>query len=273
MADKLGILAGGGDLPARLVEACRASGREVFVLAFEGHTDPETVRGVEHAWARLGAIGAAIQTLRRAGVGELVMAGPIRRPSLRELRPDLRGLQFFAKVGPDALGDDGLLRAAVAALEEEGFRLLGIEDVLSGILAGEGPLGKLSPDDQAARDIARGVAVARALGAADVGQSVVVQEGLVLGVEAIEGTDRLLARCKDLRRAGPGGVLVKLKKPGQETRVDLPTVGSHTVRRAADAGLRGVAVQAGATLVVDRAAAVEAADAAGLFLVGIRVSE
>ena len=273
MADKLGILAGGGDLPQRLVEACRAAGREVFVLAFEGHTEPETVRDVEHAWSRLGAMGGAIELLRKAKVSELVMAGPIRRPSLKELRPDLKGLQFLTKVGVESLGDDGLLRALVQALEDEGFRLTGVQDILSGAMAQAGALGRHQPDAQAERDIARGLAVAKALGAVDVGQAVVVQEGLVLGVEAIEGTDRLLARCGDLRRAGPGGVLVKVKKPGQEERADLPTIGPQTVGSAAAAKLRGIAVEAGGALIMEPARVAEAADRAGLFVVGVRVPE
>lgn len=273
MADKLGILAGGGELPQRVVEACRAAGREVFVLAFEGQTDPDTVEGVEHAWSRLGAAGSAIEILRQAEVSELVMAGPIRRPSLRELRPDLRALQFLTKVGAHSLGDDGLLRALVRALEDEGFRLLGIQDVMSGLLAEVGALGRHTPDATAERDIARGLAVAKALGAADVGQAVVVQEGLVLGVEAIEGTDRLLERCHDLRRAGSGGVLVKIKKPDQEARADLPTIGPKTVENAAAARLRGIAVEAGGTLVMEPGRVAEAADRAGLFVVGVRVPE
>jgi DUF1009 family protein len=270
---KLGILAGGGELPMRLVEACRAVGREVFVLAFEGQAEPDSLRGVEHVWSRLGAVGGAIEALRRAGVTDLVMAGPVRRPSLRELRPDMRGLQFLARVGADSLGDDGLLTAIVEALEDEGFRVLGVDDVLTGILAEEGPIGRHRPDEQAERDIARGVSVARALGAVDVGQAAVVQEGLVLGVEAIEGTDRLLVRCQDLRRAGPGGVLVKVKKPNQESRADLPTIGAGTVKKAAAAGLRGIAVQAGGALILDRARTIEAADKNGLFVVGVRVPE
>ena len=273
MAGKLGILAGGGELPQRLVEACRAAGREVFVLAFEGQTDPGTVDGVEHAWSRLGAAGSAIETLRQAEVSELVMAGPIRRPSLKELRPDLRALQFMTKVSAQSLGDDGLLRAVVRALEDEGFRLLGLQDVLPGLLAAPGALGRHAPDAQAERDIARGLAVAKALGAADVGQAVVVQEGLVLGVEAIEGTDRLLARCAALRRAGPGGVLVKVKKPGQEERADLPTVGPKTLENALAAGLCGLALEAGGTLIVEPERVAEIADRAGLFVVGVRVPE
>ncbi|MFQ5773188.1 MAG: LpxI family protein [Kiloniellaceae bacterium] len=272
MAGKLGILAGGGDLPTRLVEVCRASGREVFVLAFEGQTDPATVRDVEHAWTRLGLTGTGLDALRAAGVADLVMVGPISRPSLSALRLDSRSIQFFARVGAKGLGDDGLLRAIVSALEDEGFRVLGIDDIVADLLAPAGPYGALEPDPQARSDIARGLAVAQALGAVDVGQAVVVQQGMVLGVEAVEGTDRLLARCGALRRKGPGGVLVKIKKPQQETRVDLPTIGVRTVDGAAAAGLRGIAVEAGGALLIDRPAVARAADAAGLFVVGIQVS-
>ncbi len=273
MTGKLGILAGGGDLPRRLIQVCRDGGRAVFVLAFEGQTDPQTTAGVEHAWTRLGATSAALRLLRAAAVSDVVMAGPMTRPALRDLRLDPLSVKILAKAGAAASGDDGLLRAIVGTLEGAGFCVLGIDDVLGELLAPLGAYGRHTPDAQAERDIARGVAVARVLGAQDVGQAVVVQQGLVLGVEAVEGTDRLLDRCADLRRAGPGGVLVKLRKPQQDARVDLPTIGVHTVERAAAAGLRGIAVQAGGALVVDRPAVAGAADAAGLFVVGVRVEE
>lgn len=268
MAGKLGIIAGGGPLPARAVETCRHAGRPVFVLALEGHTAPETVRDVEHVWIRLGAAGSAIDLLHAAEVEELVLVGPIKRPSIAQLRPDLRTMHLLAKIGANALGDDGLLRAIIAVLEGEGFRVVGIDDLLSEMVVPEGRLGQHAPDDDAESDIRRGFAVAKTLGAADVGQAVVVQQGLVLGVEAIEGTDALLARVATLRREGPGGVLVKVKKPGQEGRADLPTIGVTTVEQARAAGLRGIALESGGGLIVERAAVVRAADAAGLFLVG-----
>ncbi len=273
MAAKIGILAGGGPLPARLAEVCRANGRDVFVLAFEGQTEPETVAGgVDHAWTRLGRVGEALNLLKAAGVEELVMIGPVGRPSLGQLGLDMRGAQLAAKIGAKGLGDDGLLRAAIRALEDEGFRVTGVEAFLEDLLAPPGPYGAERPDEQAEADIQRGIAVARALGAVDVGQAAVVQQGIVLGVEAVEGTDALLARCATLRRDGPGGVLVKLKKPGQETRVDLPTIGVRTIEGASAAGLRGIAVQAGGSLIVDRPAVVAAADAAGLFILGVQIS-
>jgi DUF1009 family protein len=271
MAGRLGIIAGAGDLPARLVEACRAADRAFFVLAIEHETDPATVAGAPHAWIRLGAAGDGFRHLRENGVTELVMAGGIRRPSIASLRPDWRAAKFFAKVGYRALGDDGLLSAVVKELESEGFHVIGADALLPSALAPAGPFGALAPDAEAARDIARGIEVARALGALDVGQSVVVQQGLVLGVEAIEGTDALVARCAALRREGPGGVLVKMKKPGQERRADLPTIGAATVRAAARAGLRGIAVEAGGSLVIDLAGVAAAADRLGLFVVGVAV--
>jgi len=267
----LGILAGGSALPRKLVEACRAAGRPVYVLAFEGAADAATVEGVPHGWVRLGAAGEALRLLRENGVRDLVLAGAVERPSLAALRPDWHGAKLLARIGFKALGDDGLLRAVIAELEAEGFRVIGVDSILGDALAPAGPLGALRPDAEAEADIARGVEAAQALGALDIGQAAVVQQGIVLGLEAAEGTDALIARCAGLRRPGRGGVLVKLAKPGQERRADLPTIGPATIAAAAAAGLRGIAVSAGSTVLIDRAAIAEAADRAGLFVVGVPV--
>jgi UDP-2,3-diacylglucosamine hydrolase len=269
-ASRLGIIAGGGGLPRRLVDACRAAGREVFVLALEGAAEPATVEGVAHAWCRLGAAAHGLALLRQNDVTELVLAGGVRRPSLAALRPDWRAAKLFARIGFKALGDDGLLSAIVGEFEREGFRVIGADRLLAAGLAPEGILGRLRPDAQALADIAHGQRIARTLGTLDIGQAVVVQQGLVLGVEAIEGTDALLRRCAGLRREGPGGVLVKVEKPGQEQRADRPTIGPQTVTLAAEAGLSGIAVEARATIVLDRDEVISAADGAGLFVIGIR---
>lgn len=270
MAAKLGILAGGGPLPGYLVEACRATGREVFVIAFEGQADPDVIGDTPHAWVRLGAAGEALDQLRNAGVSEIVMAGPVRRPTLRELRPDRRAAKFLG-LGLLNKGDDGLLGAIVHALEEEeGFRVVGASDVLSDLAAPAGPFGQFQPDAEVEADIGHGVRVLQATGPLDIGQAVVVQQGIVLGLEAAEGTYALLERCGPLRREGRGGVMVKLHKPGQETRADMPSIGPDTVAAACAAGLAGIAVGAGATLVLDRDRLVADADAEGLFVTGIR---
>jgi DUF1009 family protein len=270
MSAKLGILAGGGKLPGQLIAAACASGRELFVLAIRGHADPTLTEGLPHAWIRLGEAATGFDLLRANGVEEVVMAGAVRRPSFAEMRPDFRTAQFFARVGLKGVGDDGILKALVGELEKEGFRVVGVQSVLGGrMLAEMGPWGAVRPDVSAEVDIARGLAVCRALGGVDVGQATVVQQGIVLAVEAAEGTEALLARAGQVRRAGVGGVLVKIAKPGQDRRMDLPTIGVETVRQALAAGLAGIAVEAGATIVIDGPAVVAEADAAGLFVCGI----
>jgi UDP-2,3-diacylglucosamine hydrolase len=272
MTGKLGIVAGGGRLPRRLVESCRAAGRDVFVLALEGAAEPETVRGVPHAWCRIGAAVTGLSLLRQNNVTELVLAGSVRRPSLVTLCPDWRAAKLFARIGYRALGDDGLLSAVVSELEREGFRVISPDQLLDREIIRPGPLGIIRPDRRSEADIEHGLTIARALGALDIGQAVVVQQGLVLGVEAIEGTDELLRRCAILRREGPGGVLVKVEKPGQERRADRPTIGPRTVTLAAETRLLGIAVESNATIVIDRDEVIRAADQAGLFVVGVQYS-
>lgn len=273
MAAKLGILAGGGPLPGYLVDACRSAGRDVFVIAFEGQADPDVIGDTPHAWVRLGAAGEALDRLHAENVEEIVMAGPVRRPGWLELRPDRRAAKFLGR-GLLNKGDDGLLGAIVRALEEEeGFRVVGADDVLGDLQAPAGAFGREAPDRDAKSDIAFGVKVLSTTGPLDIGQAVVVQQGIVVGLEAAEGTRRLIERCGDLQRQGRGGVLVKLPKPGQETRADMPSIGPDTIIAAARSGLVGVAVAAGRTLVLDREAVVREADARGLFVVGIDPSE
>ncbi len=265
----LGIIAGGGMMPLRVAAAAQAAGREVFLLGLEGFAQPALLAPYPHGVARIGAAGRIVELLRAHQVRDLVLVGTVRRPGFFDLRPDAEGAKLLARIGRAAFaGDDGLLRAVIKVLGELGFNVLGAHEVLQEALGPRGLLTRTGPDAQAMADIARAVAVARRLGEVDVGQGCVVQQGLVLAVEAIEGTDAMLARCGPLRREGLGGVLVKLVKPGQERRADLPTIGALTIRNAAAAGLRGVAFEAGGTLLAERAEAIALADAAGLFLLG-----
>lgn len=260
---RLGIIAGGGALPVKLIEACKRDGRDHFVLGFKGQTD----RAVPNAWTRLGATDAAVRILKENGVDTLVMAGAVRRPSLAELRPDWRTIQVFARLGAKAFGDDALLRAVAGELEKDGFKVVGAHEIEPGLVTPRGVLGKVQPLD-AQSDIDAGIRVAKELGRLDIGQAVVVQQGVILGVEAVEGTDALIGRCGKLRRKGRGGVLVKSCKPQQDRRLDLPSIGVRTVRKCFEAGLSGIAVEAGASLILDREGVVDAADRLGMFVVG-----
>lgn len=266
---KLGIIAGGGMAPAMLIAACQAQGRPFHVLAITGQADPKVIGDVPADWIKIGQVGAGFEILARAGVVEVIMIGRARRPSLSDLTPDLRTAAFFARIGLKSMGDDGVLRAVVNEFESEGFKVMGLQDVLDDCLAPSGIMGDVAPDDVALADIDRGWEVAKGLGAMDVGQAAVVQQGIVLGVEAVEGTDCLIQRSAEVARSGPGGVLVKVRKPQQDSRVDLPAIGLETVRQAHKAGLRGIAVEAGATLVLERDEAIAEANRLGLFVTGI----
>jgi DUF1009 family protein len=200
------------------------------------------------------------------------MAGPIRRPRLASLRLDSRGAAMIPKLFR-ARGDDALLAVVIGELEGEGFNVVGADDVFSELLVGDGILSERHPDDGEWADIARGVEVVKAVGEIDVGQAAVVHRGYVLGVEAAEGTDALIDRSASLRHEERGGVLVKLRKPSQDRRADLPTIGIGTIDRARAVQLAGIAVEAGETLILNRDDVIEGTNAGDLFLVGVSASE
>lgn len=267
---KLGIVAGGGSIPQMLIEDCIQNNRDFFVLAIEGNADKKYFdKCIPHKWIRIGQAGTGFKVFKDNGVEEVVLIGTIRRPSFGDLIPDARTTVFFSKIAAKSLGDDGILRALVKEIEKDGMEVKGIHEVMDGLLVREGYLTKKKPDKQALLDIERGVEVARELGKLDVGQAVVVQQGLVLAVEGIEGTDELIKRCKNYKRKGDGGVLVKLRKPKQDMRVDLPTIGPDTIKNAKESGLRGIAIHAGNALIVDEKETIKLAEKAGMFIIGI----
>ncbi len=264
---KLGIIAGQGPLPGLIVAACRQSGREVFVVAVEGETDPAILEDIEHVWQPIGAVGATFKLLKSKGCRDVVMIGRIERPNFKELKPDLRGAMLIPKfIKAAGQGDDALLRVMVDEFERDGFRVLAAEDILTELNVDAGDLARQSPAPDDLEDIERARQLIATLGPFEVGQGVVVRGGQVLAVEAAEGTDAMLQRCAAFAEDKRGGVLVKMPKPAQDRRVDLPTVGLTTMQHAVEARLAGIAVEAGGILLVDRHAVIECADEHGLFL-------
>ena len=273
---KLGLIAGGGDLPRTLAQRCVDAGRPFFVVRLRGFADAALAEfpGADIGMAELGKCFAA---LKKAGCETVCFAGLVARPDFAALKPDMRGMMALPRVISAARkGDDGLLRALLAEFEMEGFIIEGAHEVVDDLTLPVGVLGAVVPEASDKADIARAIEVARAIGRMDIGQGAVVVRGLVLAVEGQEGTDAMLARCADLPKAlrvGEAGeacgVLAKAPKPIQERRVDLPTIGVATVRAAARVGLRGIVGEAGALLVIDRQAVIEAADSLGLFILGI----
>jgi hypothetical protein len=272
---KLGLIAGGGVLPVSLAGHCRTVGRPLFVLRLKGFVGPD-LQGYDGLDLGVAELGKGIDALRKAGCGAICLAGKVDRPDLASLKPDLRGLKAL----PGAImaarkGDDGLLSFLILEFEKEGFAVEGAHEVMRGLTLAEGPLGRHAPGEAHLADVRRALEAARTIGRLDIGQAAVACEGLVLAVEAQEGTDAMLRRVANLPAAirgtqeRPRGVLAKASKPGQELRVDLPTVGPETIRRAALAGLVGIAGEAGQVLVLDRDETRRLADEAGLFVLGV----
>ncbi len=267
----LGIIAAGGPMPARLAREVLASGRAVHVVGIREFAEAGLYDGLPFQLVRLGAAAQMLAAFRAAGVRELVMLGRAGRPSLLSIFPDAWTAGAMARLGRAVLsgGDDTILRGITRILEEEGFAVRGVHQVRDGLTVPPGLLVGPAPDEGQMADIARGAAILRALAPQDVGQAVVVQQGLVLAVEAIEGTDAMLARAGLLRREGPGGVLVKLPKAQQDERLDLPTIGPTTIEGVAAAGLAGIAIAAHRTLIAERQATLALATAQGLFLLSL----
>ncbi|HEX5264211.1 MAG TPA: UDP-2,3-diacylglucosamine diphosphatase LpxI, partial [Phenylobacterium sp.] len=272
---KLGLIAGGGSLPVEIAEHCERSGRPLFVIRLKGFAGPELApfAGAEVGLAEL---GKCFKALKRAGCRAVCLAGNVARPDFAALMPDLRGLAALpAAIAAARKGDDALLRMLVGEFEKEGFVVEGAHEVMDDLGLDIGPLGRISPSEENLADIAHALDVARAVGRLDVGQAVAVCRGLVLAVEAAEGTDAMLSRVAGLPealRGRPGasaGVLAKAPKPIQEKRVDLPTIGPATVRGVAEAGLAGIVGEAGHLLVLDREMVIELADELGVFILGV----
>jgi len=254
----------------------RARGVQPVLFALKGACDPVAVARFRHHWISVGQVGRAIKLFRAENCRDLVFIGTLVRPALSEVRLDWGTLRVLGRVWAAFRGgDDHLLSGIGRILEQDGFRMVGIKDVAPDLLMPEGCLTRTAPDQNAAGDIARGREVLAALSPFDIGQAAVVIDGHVVGVEDIEGTDGLLARVARLRKEGRiraramRGVLVKAPKRGQDLRFDLPTIGSRTIEGAAAAGLAGIAIVAGNTIVADPQAMIEAADAAGLFVTGL----
>ena len=269
---KLAIIAGRDALPRLIAEHRQAAGLPYLVISFAGEAEP-WIEGHPHQAHAFEKVGRLFAALKRAGCSHVVFAGAMDRPRLKPWRADGKTVKLVGKImALMARGDDGLLSGLAGIFEAEGFTVIGAQDCVGGLTCGEAVLGRHQPQPPDRADAARGAAILTALGPLDVGQAVVVAGGICLGVEAIEGTDALLARVAALpaerRRSAPppSGVLVKMAKPGQDRRVDLPSIGPRTVEGAVRAGLRGIVVEADGANILERDATIRAADAAGLFL-------
>lgn len=267
---RIGIIAGSGSLPLALASTLRARGETPYLLLVEGEAEPSQYAGFPHEVIRITKVGRFLKALARENCTHITLAGPVKRPDLKNLVPDMEGMKLLGRItGAVRKGDDGLMRAITTYLKEKGFTVVGVHELASDLLVPSGRLGKVIPTTRDEADITAGVRIVKAVGALDIGQAAIIRDGYVLAVEAAEGTDKLLQRSSEFAWEEPAGVLVKLSKPGQELAADMPTIGPDTVSLAAQAHLRGIAVEAGLTLVLDLKETLRRADEEGIFVVGL----
>lgn len=265
----VGMIAAEGDLPQTVIEACLSANQPLFVLAFDHNTtQPPSLEKVPHVILNIGAVGQALRALKAHHVKDIFFAGYMKRPKWSSLRPDIKGLQLLNHIRRAAKGDNALLSSILSFFEEHDFNVVGVDAIVPSLLVPHGALGTYSPDAEAQKDIQLGRQVLETIGHLDIGQGVIVQHGIVLGIEAAEGTDNLITRCSTLHQEGAGGVLVKCKKRTQDERIDLPTIGPKTIELAHQAKLQGIAVEAGSTLLIHGPRVREEANARQLFVTG-----
>ncbi len=274
--DPVAIICGGGSFPGAVAEAIVRRGRRPVMFGVKGWADPKVIERYAHHWIAIGQAGRLFRLARAEHCREALFIGTLLRPSLSQVRLDWQTLRLMPRIIRFFRGgDDRLLSGVASVLEEGGLHVIGLHEVAPEILVPEGVLGRYQPSVRDHADIARALKVIGALGPFDVGQAAVVADNNVLAVEAAEGTDNMLVRVAELRRGRRVttpegvGVLVKAPKPGQDQRFDLPAIGPRTVDNAARAGLAGLAVTAGSTIIAEIAEVIAAADRAKIFLVGV----
>jgi DUF1009 family protein len=270
--DCIALIAGAGKLPSLLVSHLKKTGQKFVLLCLSGNASNELANNTNHIFIGLGEIGKALTFLKQNEVKEIVFAGKVQRPSLISMKLDMKGLALLGKAGLAILksGDNKILSHIIKLLETQGFKIIGPEKLLPNLLTNEGVLGKIKPTKQDYQDISIGKEVLAALGSSDVGQAVIVENGYVLGIEAAEGTDNLISRCGKLKKENfRSGILVKMKKPDQETRIDLPSIGVKTLINLHKAGFKGIAVETRGSLIIDIDSVIKKANELKLFFVGV----
>jgi UDP-2,3-diacylglucosamine hydrolase len=274
--DSLAIICGGGSFPAAVADAVARRGRRPVMFGIKGWADAAVIERYAHHWIAIGQAGRFFRLARTEHCRDVLFIGTVLRPPLSALRLDWQTIKLMPRVIRFFRGgDDKLLSGVAGVAETGGLRVVGVKDVAPEIFVPQGVLGRHAPTERDRADIARALTVIGALGPFDVGQAAIVADNNVLAVEAAEGTDNMLMRIAELRKLGRvtsplgAGVLVKAPKSGQDRRFDLPSIGPRTIENIARAGLAGLAVTAGSTMIAEADQAIAAADRAGIFLVGV----
>ena len=266
---KLAIIAGNGSIPFYLIEECNKIGREYCLIIIEGHGKELSVKYNPDYIVSLAKMGRAVKYVKNIGIKHILMVGGVKRPSLKNIIPDLWTAKFLTTISSKVSGDNSVLSKLTKALEREGFIIVAPEEVLPNLICPKGTLGKVKPNQQNNEDISTGYRIAKIIGANDIGQSIIIENGLVIAVEAAEGTDRMIKRSLNLKKEKKAGVLIKVIKPMQDRRIDRPVIGIDTIKAAKKAGLDGIALESNEILILNYSEVILYADKEGLFVEGI----
>jgi DUF1009 family protein len=267
---KLGIIAGGGHLPKHVYDSARKLKIPVVVIGLEHETDFEVFDGVELKIFPVHKISKILKCLKDCEISHVTLAGKVKRADLKRLLLDIKGAKLFTQIMKSGLADNSILQTIIKFVEKEGFAIIAPEKIAGNIVLNKGVLTKSKPSKEAMNDIKKGLKVLKGIADYDVGQALVIQNGLVLGVEAAEGTDDLIRRCGEIKQCGDiGPILIKVSKPSQDRRVDLPCIGLGTIENALLYGYQGIAAESGSALALEQEAALRLANNHKFFIVGI----
>ncbi len=266
---KLAIIAGNGSIPFYLIEECNKIGREYCLIIIEGHGKELSEKYDPDYIVSLSKMGRAVKYVKNIGIKHILMVGGVKRPSLKNIIPDLWTAKFLTTISSKVSGDNSVLSKLTKALEREGFIIVAPEEVLPNLICPKGTLGKVKPNQQNNEDISTGYRIAKIIGANDIGQSIIIENGLVIAVEAAEGTDRMIKRSLNLKKEKKAGVLIKVIKPMQDKRIDRPVIGIDTIKAVKKAGLDGIALESNEILILNYSDVILYADEEGLFVEGI----
>ncbi len=266
---KLAIISGSGDLPRHVAESCEKSKVPYIVVALENNTSLDIINDHPSHLFKVHAISKILTTLKKEGISHVTLCGKVSRANLPKLILDFKGAKLLHHILKRGLSDSSLLSTIMSFIEGEGFEIVAPESVASDIILKKGVAGKARPNDAAMKDIKQGLKILKGVAEFDVGQALVIQSGLVLGVEAAEGTDELIKRCGEIQQSGDAPILVKVCKPNQDKRVDLPCIGPTTIEMVKQFGLQGIAAEADSTLIINPVKTLKLADKYKIFVIGI----
>jgi UDP-2,3-diacylglucosamine hydrolase len=267
---KLGIIAAKGDLSKTLINFAKLR-YEIFIVGVKNEADPILLEEFNHIWISLGEIGKAVDAFNDNKIKDIVFVGSLKKPDIFNLKLDSLGKKLLARIVKDKFfGDNEILSSLTKFLEELGLKVYGAHELIKDLAVSEQLFTETKPNQADLNDIELAKKVVNELGKLDIGQAVIVQNGVVLGVEAIEGTDRLIKRCGEMKfSTDHSGVLLKFSKPNQELRMDLPTIGIQTIKNMHEAGFKGIVIEAERTIFLDKEECITCANLHNMFILSL----